>query len=198
LPQAIMNVFVLNTGRCGSVSFIKACQHITNFTSSHESRGGYLGAEHFRYPENHIEADNRLSWFLGRLDQAYGDRACYVHLLRDPLKTAQSFAARYQRGIIHAYRRKLLMGCPRNADPVQVCMDYCDTVNTNIALFLRDKTQQMTFRCENAAEDFPRFWSLIGARGDLAAACAEWKVAHNATRPRNFWQGLTARLGIRI
>jgi len=38
-----MNVFVLNTGRCGSTTFSKACQHVSNFTSQHESRVGLLG-----------------------------------------------------------------------------------------------------------------------------------------------------------
>ena len=35
-----MNVFILNTGRCGSRTFARACAHITNYTSAHESRSG--------------------------------------------------------------------------------------------------------------------------------------------------------------
>ena len=66
-----MNIFVLCTGRCGSMTFTKACGHIDNFSSAHESRCGRLGNERLAYPENHIEVDNRLSWddFNGR----YGD-----------------------------------------------------------------------------------------------------------------------------
>ena len=85
-----MNIFVLNTGRCGSTTFIKACQHIQNFTASHESRSVFTGNQRLAYPRNHIEADNRLSWFLGKLDQEYGDNAVYVHLLRDRAATARS------------------------------------------------------------------------------------------------------------
>ena len=87
-----MNVFVLNTGRCGSVTFIKACQHISNYTAAHESRSHCIAGERLAFPDNHIEADNRLSWVLGRLDAAYGDNAIYVHLRRDRTDTIRSFA----------------------------------------------------------------------------------------------------------
>ena len=33
-----MNVFVLCTGRSGSVTFYNVCKHIKNYTTSHESR----------------------------------------------------------------------------------------------------------------------------------------------------------------
>jgi len=119
-----MNVFVLNTGRCGSTTFIKACNHITNFSCAHESRAGILGEEHFDYPENHIEADNRLSWLLGRLERAYGDDAIYVHLKRNENDTAHSFTLRYQAGIIKAYRAPgILMGLPEETDHMSVCLD---------------------------------------------------------------------------
>ena len=64
-----MNIFILNTGRCGSTTFIKACEHIKNYTCAHESLLTEIGAQRFNYPQDHIEADNRLSWLLGRLDE---------------------------------------------------------------------------------------------------------------------------------
>jgi len=92
--QKAMNVFVLNTGRCGSTTFARACRHISNFSSAHESRTYLFGEERLAYPSNHIEVDNRLSWLLGRLDRKYGDRAVYVHLKRNIHDTAASFVAR--------------------------------------------------------------------------------------------------------
>jgi hypothetical protein len=86
-----MNLFVLWTRRCGSVTFDKACGHITNYSSGHEMRTGMIGKERLLYTQNHIEADNRLSWFLGKLDKSYGNDAFYVHLRRNDLGTAQSF-----------------------------------------------------------------------------------------------------------
>lgn len=176
-----MNVFVLCTGRCGSTTFIEACRHATNYTAAHESRAGHVGASRLSYPPNHIEADNRLSWFLGRLEKAYGDEAFYVHLRRDDLATAQSFVRRYDSGIIRAYREVVLLGSPKKADPLRLCLDYCETVNANIELFLKDKTKQARVSLENAKEDFGRFWEWVGAEGDLRAALAEWDVKYNAS-----------------
>src|SRR5664279_6422416 len=85
-----MNVFVLTTGRAGSESFIAACKHLTNYTAGHESQVSRLGPDRIQYPDRHIEADNRLAWFLGRLEERYGDEAFYVHLVRDRAATAAS------------------------------------------------------------------------------------------------------------
>ena len=104
-----MNVFILNSGRCGSTTFIKACQHITNYSSAHESLSTETGPLRFNYPPNHIEADNRLSWLLGRLDKVYGDRAFYVHLKRNPEDTIRSFSRRIDFGILKAFEQGILM-----------------------------------------------------------------------------------------
>ena len=125
--------------------------------------------------------DNRLSWFLGRLDRAFGDDAFYVHLKRDDLETARSFLRRYDSGIVKAYRTGILMGTPRDEDPLHVCLDYCETVNANIEAFLKDKTKKINVALENAKEDFRSFWDLIRAEGDLAAALSEWDTFHNAS-----------------
>lgn len=181
-----MNIFVLCTGRCGSVSFIEAAKHLSNYSSGHESRSALAGHARFAFPANHIEADNRLSWLLGRLDLAYGKDAFYVHLQRDLLGTARSFLQRWDRGIMKAYRTEILQGAGRKAfatedDRLAYCIDYCDTVTRNIECFLRDKPHQMLFRLENAENDWHTFWTRINGRGDLAASLAEWQIRHNAT-----------------
>jgi len=182
-----MNVFVLCTGRCGSLSFVRACEQIENFSAGHESLMGKLGDERVAYPDAHIEADNRLVWLLGRLEQRYGTEAFYVHLRRAPEKVAQSFARR-ERGILPAYRRGI-MWCKR-AEPLAVARDYCRTVTENIEYFLRDKPQRMDFWIESAEEDFPVFWERIGASGDLQAALAAFRTPHNASQPQSWLQRL--------
>lgn len=176
-----MNIFVLNSGRCGSTTFIQACKHIANYSAGHETRLRLIGAARLAYPEAHIEADNRLAWLLGRLDRAYGDRARYVHLTRDPDATAASFAKRAGFGIMKAYREGILLDGEAGQEADALARDYLETVEANIRLFLRDKSQVMAFRLEHARDDFRRFWDWIGARGDLDAALAEWDVRHNAS-----------------
>ena len=179
--MSIDNVFILNSGRCGSTTFIQACRHIENYSAGHESRVHLIGAARLAYPANHIEADNRLSWLLGRLDRAYGDRAYYVHLVRAPEATAASFAKRAEFGIMKAYREGILLEGEAGQTAHAHALDYLDTVEANIALFLKDKTHRMTFRMEQAQADFAAFWDWIGARGDLERAMAEWHVRHNAS-----------------
>jgi hypothetical protein len=178
MPTA--NVFVLCTGRCGSLTFAKACGHITNYTSGHETRCKRLGKDRLAYPPGHIEVDNRLSWFLGRLDETYGDQAHYVHLLRDRDETARSCNQRWVHGgIMDAYCCGILTR--KQTHRLEICQDYCETVGENIRLFLKDKSRVMTVRLEQAKEDFTRFWSWIGADGDLVASLAEWETRHNKT-----------------
>lgn len=182
-----MNVFVLGTGRCGTSTFVAACRHFTNFTAGHETRARKVGAERLAYPEHHIEADNRLSWLLGRLDAAFGREAFYVHLLRDPEAVAASYATRWKEGVgtlPAAYQRGILHQSPE--DRLDICRDLVATVTANVETFLRDKPLQMTMHLESIGDEFPAFCRAIGAEGDLKAAVAEWSSRYNAT-PTGWW-----------
>lgn len=176
-----MNVFVLNTGRCGSTTFIRACSHIVNYSAGHESRIHAIGDARLAYPPDHIEADNRLAWLLGRLDRRFGAAAFYVHLQRERGAVAASFARRSGFGIMQAYREGILLGGMAGQGELELAADYIETVEANIALFLRDKPRRMTFRLEHAEEDFGRFWQAIGAAGERAAALAEFGRRYNAS-----------------
>jgi hypothetical protein len=179
-----MNVFVLSTGRAGSHTFVAACSHMTSHTAGHETRIALVGDERLAYPPDHIEADNRLTWLLGRLGDRFGDDAYYVHLTRDETATAQSFVARYDRGIMHAYRTAIINKPSGDIEPLTMALDYVHTVERNIAAFLVGRPHTMVVRLEHAKEDFRAFWDRIGASGDLDAALAEWDVRHDATVPR--------------
>lgn len=176
-----MNVFVLCTGRSGSVAFSKACEAITNFSAAHESNWGKVGKARLTYPDNHIEIDNRLSWFLGRLDKRYGDDAFYVHLIRNKEDTAKSFDKRWHgpQAIIRAYAAAILTTEDKTRD---VCRDYWETVNANIRLFLKDKSNTMKIHLEEIEEQFPTFWEAIGAEGNLDQAVQILRTPHNPTR----------------
>lgn len=142
-----------------------------------------LGEERLDYPENHIEADNRLSWLLGRLDKKYGDDVFYIHLKRNESDVARSFTRRYSSGIIKAYRGGgILMGLSEKSDPMSVSLDYCDTVNSNIELFLKDKSKKITINLENIDQGFTKFWNIANAEGDLNSALEEFTKKHNSTR----------------
>lgn len=162
------------------MTFAQACGHIDNFTSAHESLMSAVGAARLAYPPGHIEVDNRLSWLLGRLAREFRDEdTFYVHLQRDEEATARSFQRRWGKGIIKAYSTSILSGAHRTAAPYEICLDYCRTVDANITEFLSRRPHSMAVRLATAEADFAEFWRRVGARGDLGAALAEWRINHN-------------------
>jgi len=182
-----MHIFVLGTGRCGSFSFIEACKYITNFTCGHETRSQKLGPARFDYPKNHIEADNRLSWHLGELEQKFPEQVFYVHLKRDRDKTAKSFSKRFfkKKSMVDAYAGGIKMNPPEmlsKEEQLQVCYDYVDTVTANIDEFLKHQPQHITIQLENIKEDFEKFWNAIQAEGDLQAALNSFNQRHNTAK----------------
>jgi hypothetical protein len=152
---------------------------MTNYSSGHETRVGLLGAARLAYPANHIEVDNRLAWFPGRLEEAFGDDAFYVHLRRDDEATAASYVRRWNKPAMRSYRKGILWDVDPDVDRLDVALDLNHTIDTNIRYYLRDKTQQMTMDIETAQETFPTFWERIGAEGDLDAALAEFDRRHH-------------------
>ncbi len=178
-----MNVFVLCTGRSGSTTFAKACEHFTNYASGHETRTRIIGPEErFAYPENHIEADNHLSMQLGHLQRRYGDAAFYVHLTRDRERVAASF----ERLIDSPYSNirafaagVLLQPWLEPADVPAACLDYVDTVNANIEAFLAGKPLALRMDIDEPQPAFDQFMKRIAAEGDLEAARCAITERHN-------------------
>ncbi len=183
-----MRVFILTTGRSGSVTIIRACEHIENYTSGHESLANAFGQKRFEYADMHIEADNRLSWHLGQLDKIFGDSAFYVHLTRNRDKVAHSYSKRfYNRSIMDAFCEGIRVTSPEiltKEERLQACYDYVDTVNANIESFLSNKTKSMIINLESIEDDFKEFWKRIGAIGNLENALNEFKVPHNPSSKR--------------
>lgn len=180
----MMRAFVLTTGRSGSTTFARGCAHLTNYSSAHESRTA-LVHDRLNYPDRHIEADNRLAWFLGTLDRLYGDDPVYVHLTRDPEETAVSYAARFtaSASIVKAFGYGVLR-TDGDYDPLEVSRLVVATVNNNIALFLRDKTKVVHVSLPDLRPGFDEMCERLGAEGDMDAAYAELQRRHNK-RPRS-------------
>jgi hypothetical protein len=186
-----MRVFILCSGRSGSLTIIKACTHIENFTSGHESLAKKFGQKRFDYPENHIEADNRLSWHLGQLNKIFGNKAFYVHLKRNRDEVAQSFLKRFYvpGSIIDSFCEGIRMSPAEflsEEERLQACYDYIDTVNSNIEHFMSDKRKTMTLNLENVEQDFSELWNRIAAQGNLGNALNEFKIKHNIHPKRKF------------
>ncbi len=179
------NVFVLNVGRSGSKTFAKACTHITNYSSGHETRSWEIGEERLEFPSNHIEVDNKLTWMLGSLDKKYGKEAYYVYLIRDRKDVIKSWDRLWNHSFsnIRFFAEGVLSNVPDLISQKEKCEIgefHYDVANQNIELFLKDKPNTITIRFEDIENGFSQFWSVIAAEGNLEQALAEFKVKHNS------------------
>ena len=177
-----MRVFALTTGRTGSVTFAKACEHVENFTSGHESRFNKAGTDRLDYSDQHIEADCRLSFFLGLMARRYPD-AFYIHMRRSLGGIADSFTRCHKQS---AYTGSVVAAWGKSIEPMsqgdyhKAALDYATATDANISEFLKDR-EHMVFEIENDPKAaFVLFWERIGATGDLDAALAEFDTKHNS------------------
>lgn len=157
-----------------------------NYTSGHETNAKQI-QDRLVYPDKHIEADNRLSWFLGSLENQYGDEPYYVHLIRNKEKCVESFNKRWdnQGSIIHSFSEGILMNKVKNlntSERKEIISLYYDTVNQNIESFLANKSKKMVIALEDIKSDFKVFWKHIHANGNLDAALDTFNRVHNESK----------------
>jgi hypothetical protein len=182
-----VNVFVLCAGRTASTTFIRSASKLEGFTAAHESNSSNLFDERFSYPSNHIEADNRLSWFLGALDEKYGDSAYYVYILRDPDRIAKSYVRRWRLtvSIVKAFGHGILMRPSiSRKDRFLISKFYVQTVDKNIRMFLKDKTNVFYFDLESPKKSFLGFCDFIGVQCP-ESALNEWDIHYNENKNDN-------------
>lgn len=181
------HIFVLSPGRSGSKSFAEACKYLTNYTSAHESRSGKVGEDRFNFPLSHIEADNRLTWFLGAMAERFDSKnVLYVHLSRDFNQTVDSFVHRlqnsdYRSSIIHAFAHGILMkpGDWKPEEEVELCRLYVQTIHSNIKEFLKQRVH-MNVQLGDDGASFNRFLVSISPQGDIDLVKRTWLEVHNA------------------
>jgi len=180
-----MKVFVIGTGRCGTTTFARACSHIKNFTSAHESTGGMRNRDRLRFADNHIEINPHLSWMLPVVAKLNGiDGAIWVHLQR---KRAEVVASWVKRGpkigpglwiplAMRVDAKKLTPEQYREA--CEICYD--SMVGT-IESFLVKAKFTMHIWLDEIEQRWPMFWRRIEARGNYDASFAELQQRHNAS-----------------
>lgn len=183
------HIFILSAGRCGSMTFIKACNHITNYSSFHES--GRLLESHEKYnliyPDFHIESDNRLTWFLGSIDKMYGDDAFYLKLTRDKRKIVNSYLKRksLNQGILPAFAINIFQQKKWNVSSAGyewAANHYVNTVYDNIDFFLKNKSNFMELDIDSPMESFTKFWQKIEANGNIENALKEFDKKYNSSK----------------
>jgi len=200
-----MRVFVVGTGRCGSVTFHHACAHIVNYTSGHEDV--FKKADKLDWPDQHIAVEPSIWPMIPLLRTHYPDLVL-VHLIREDreafvpsyrsLDSAEFIGAQKYRlppekrpvghenwegapPIIDVWAA-LRIGAPINErERLTMINLFYDACNEAIRSF----GPSLTVRLEKAKEDWPAFWELIGAEGDYAASRDTWNVKYNTRESRS-------------
>lgn len=191
-----MRVFVLTTGRSASKTFARACEAISGMTAGHETRTRLM-AGRLNYPDNHIEVDNRLVWFLGGLNARYSDdETFYVHLVRDKQSVARSYLERWhiKVSVVRAFYHAILMNPekPTAEEAHEACHLYVDTVHENIDYFLSTRKNWVTVNVDSFYDDFCHFMDVAGLQGDKELLSKLVASRQNASRKRS--NGLMRKL----
>jgi len=172
-----MRVFVTGAGRCGSVTFAKACEAagFVGYTCAHESHRG--ANPPWEYPDNHIEVDPRLTWHVPTLLKKYPE-AMWVVLDRDRDAMAVSWAKR--RGTMAAWRRLSSFDAPEVHAGVQ---SYLTFVYGALAALLDDGGHgaRLWLITPVSLEEASQFFDYVEAEGDFDAFTAALREVHNAS-----------------
>ncbi len=191
-----MRVFVLTTGRTASKTFAYACKHLDGMTAGHETNVRKI-SDRLDYPDNHVEVDNRLVWFLGALGRRYeDDRTFYVYLTRNTDKVVESYLLRWHMtvSIVRAFYHGILMN-PKKPDTEtarQSCRFFVETVDENIRYFLRNRNNWAHVSVENLEKDFFAFMTASGLTGDrkaISRALHDIKNVNKKKYGRRTWTG---------
>lgn len=197
-----MRVFVLTTGRAASATFSEAAALIDGMTAGHETHRGMVDGR-LDYPDNHIESDNRLVWFLGSLDRLYDDAdTFYVYLHREPESVARSYLERWHItvSVVRAFYHGILMhkNKPDAERALAACRLFVTTVDDNIRFFLKHRQNWAEVRLGSLEADFFQFMDKAGLRGDRDKIAAALRHRSNASKRQGKRRGWLGRLQARF
>lgn len=156
-----MRVFVVGTGRCGSVTFYQACKSLAaaGYTAAHESHENSIPGVFPGYPDNHIEVSPPLAPAVALLKKNYPGSK-WVHLKREQQACVRSLSYSLW-SPMEWYSRLVFMGWhPMHL--IDVANSYYAITNAAIEDALRD-TDHMTIQIEDAASQWQTFCTWIGA-----------------------------------
>lgn len=191
-----MRVFVLTTGRAASTTFAEAASLIDGMTAGHETHRAMVEGR-LDYPDNHIESDNRLVWFLGSLDRLYDDAdTFYVYLHREPERVARSYLERWHItvSVVRAFYHGILMhkNKPDAERALAACRLFVSTVDDNIRFFLKNRQNWAEVRLDSLETDFFHFMDNAGLQGDREKIAAVLRRKSNTSKrqgKRRHWLG---------
>lgn len=164
-----MRIFVVGTGRCGTVTFSKAASHATNYTVGHESKAGRVAD--WEYPDNHIEVSSQLVIAIPILREIYPD-AKWVWMIRDRDECVKSLA---RLDAMDAF--SFVFFQQKRPYRIEVASAVYDLLNGLCDECL--PRNRMVFLLRDAKESWKRTWTNMWCEGDFDASLKEWDTKYN-------------------
>lgn len=130
------NIFIISPGRTATYAMSKAFSNVSDYTCAHESRVGFFNDQRINYPDNHIELDNRLSFYLPQLTRKYSKKnSLLVIVNRDRNSIAKSYNKRWRKiNIMKAFSQGIHMN-DLQSNNIDVCLAYVNYIYETIDYF---------------------------------------------------------------
>ena len=170
-----MNIFVIGSGRCGTLTFSKSISHCTNYTVGHESHAGSV--DRLNYPENHIEVSSHLTLYWPMLRKRY-PQCRFVWIQRvDDVRCARSISKLQGGQIVRDFCNVF----HQQPNPVLIegALDIYDMMNAQ-----GEASGAFRIEMENAKAQWQRCWDFMGCEGDFELSLNEWDTRYNETRTK--------------
>lgn len=184
-----MRTFVTGTGRCGSVTFARACDHATNVSVDHEEYRGFC------YPDGHVSINPQHRSCIRELVKRYPD-AKWIHLVRVDREACARSLVNLGRGAVLRAHYSLYPSstpfkryvAPSSLTPAQlltVARRFYDDWNAIIEDQLSvSGVDAKRLELEHAADQWTKLWEWMGLEGNREASTLEWRTRHNSTESR--------------
>lgn len=170
-----MNVFVIGTGRCGTLTFSKASKFFEGFTAAHESK---TKNNNLVYMDNHIESDPHLFWHLPNLIRQY-PKAIYVHLVREKTACVKSLS---KRPSLYNYAAISEMTSKAQTDLKKIASKYYDFINGFIEnFFVGRKEIYIKMSLPPTEKEWASLHKALGKPKGFKRSFAVWNKKYNAS-----------------
>lgn len=159
-----MNIFIISPGRTATTHLASVFDGVSGFTSLHESRVEHLDLkERLSFPINHIEADNRLIWFLQFLEDIYAETSCLVIVKRDTKKIVDSYSKRwFKTNILRAWTQGIHM-LDIDVHSTQAVESYVDFCYKSLSLSIPKWKYIIEIDISYPVQGIEKLCDLIGA-----------------------------------
>ena len=156
-----MRVFFISPGRTATTTLAKSFGQIKSLTSGHESNVKNRLGDRVIYPDNHVEADNRLLFFMPQLTERYGETELLVIIERNRAEIANSYRKRWWKfNLPKIFAQGILMRDVKENDD-KLVDDMVDWAYEQIHYFSKDWKNVITIKFDEIPKNLDQIFDFL-------------------------------------